>query len=155
MSWLVVRHSSSILSTRLWITGIIVTIKQRQEFRIRLQRRARRKAEKKVDAAEAERHQTMVRCALYLRSFTWRHVRWYLVRRCRQIIDNSVLRHTASLYGDLYSLAHITDRVIVVYIAVLRTECIVTLSAAWRRQFCRHCAPKLTTTICPASIALQ
>ena len=40
--------------------GIIMTIKQRQEFRIRLQRRARRKAEKKCDAAETEKQQKLV-----------------------------------------------------------------------------------------------
>jgi len=35
--------------------GIVVTVKQRQEFRIRLQKRARRVAERKLEAFEEER----------------------------------------------------------------------------------------------------
>ena len=35
--------------------GIVVTVKQRQEFRIRLQKRARRAAERKLDSFEEER----------------------------------------------------------------------------------------------------
>ena len=32
-----------------YVVGIVVTVKQRQEFRIRLQKRARRAAERKLD----------------------------------------------------------------------------------------------------------
>ena len=35
--------------------GIVITVKQRQEFRIRLQKRARRVAERKLEAFEEER----------------------------------------------------------------------------------------------------
>ena len=46
-------------STRNWLMlfdeGIVVTVKQRQEFRIRLQKRARRVAERKLEAFEEER----------------------------------------------------------------------------------------------------
>ncbi|ELU05377.1 hypothetical protein CAPTEDRAFT_220321, partial [Capitella teleta] len=36
--------------------GIMITVKQRQEFRIRLQKRARRNAERKIDILDEERH---------------------------------------------------------------------------------------------------
>lgn len=36
--------------------GILVTVKQRQEFRIRLQKRARRIADRKLETIEEERH---------------------------------------------------------------------------------------------------
>ncbi|CAD5125364.1 DgyrCDS13600 [Dimorphilus gyrociliatus] len=38
------------------INGIMVTAKQRQEFRIKLQKRARRRAEKKIELLEDEKH---------------------------------------------------------------------------------------------------
>ena len=43
-------------STSVAYAGILITVKQRQEFRIRLQKRARRKAEKRIDHLEEERH---------------------------------------------------------------------------------------------------
>jgi len=46
------------LLTYHWLSfgeGIVVTVKQRQEFRIRLQKRARRVAERKLEAFEEER----------------------------------------------------------------------------------------------------
>ena len=42
-------------------SGILITAKNRQEFRIRLQKRARRKAEKRVDNLEEDRHNKTVR----------------------------------------------------------------------------------------------
>ncbi len=44
--------------------GILITAKNRQEFRIRLQKRARRKAEKRVDNLEEDRHNKSVRKTL-------------------------------------------------------------------------------------------
>jgi len=41
--------------------GIVITVKQRQEFRIRLQKRARRVAERKLEAFEEERQAKTVR----------------------------------------------------------------------------------------------
>ena len=38
----------------------MITVKQRQEFRVRLQKRARRKAEKRIDTMEEERHARIV-----------------------------------------------------------------------------------------------
>ena len=43
------------------IIGIIITAKQRQEFRIRLQKRARKKAEQRIDAMIEEKHSHIVR----------------------------------------------------------------------------------------------
>ena len=42
------------------IVGIIITAKQRQEFRIRLQKRARRKAEQRIDTMIEEKHSHIV-----------------------------------------------------------------------------------------------
>ena len=36
-------------------TGIMVTAKQRQEFRIKLQKRARRRAEKRIESLEEDK----------------------------------------------------------------------------------------------------
>jgi len=47
------------------VIGIITTVKQRQEFRIRLQRRARRRVEKLLESAEDERHRQTV-CICFL-----------------------------------------------------------------------------------------
>ena len=44
--------------------GIVVTVKQRQEFRIRLQKRARRVAERKLEAFEEERQAKTVSTSL-------------------------------------------------------------------------------------------
>ena len=50
------RHTIIICSpSKLYCAGIVVTVKQRQEFRIRLQKRARRTAEKKLESYEVER----------------------------------------------------------------------------------------------------
>ena len=43
------------------LLGILITAKNRQEFRIRLQKRARRKAEKRVDNLEEDKHNKSVR----------------------------------------------------------------------------------------------
>ena len=40
----------------MYSVGILITSKQRQEFRIRLQKRARRKAEKRADILEEDKH---------------------------------------------------------------------------------------------------
>ena len=45
----------------LFLTGILITAKQRHEFRIRLQKRARRRMEKRIDMLEDERHTKSVR----------------------------------------------------------------------------------------------
>jgi len=55
------------------VVGIITTVKRRQEFRIRLQRRARRRVEKLLESAEDERQRQIVcichsRLTLYLLS---------------------------------------------------------------------------------------
>jgi len=52
--------------------GIVVTVKQRQEFRIRLQKRARRAAERKLDLLEEERLIRTVNIAMY----------FYSIKRC-------------------------------------------------------------------------
>jgi hypothetical protein len=41
---------------RLHSIGIVVTVKQRQEFRIRLQKRARRAAERKLETFMEDQH---------------------------------------------------------------------------------------------------
>lgn len=48
------------------VVGIITTVKRRQEFRIRLQRRARRRVEKLLEGADDERQRQTVRTSLYL-----------------------------------------------------------------------------------------
>ena len=53
----------------LFVKGIVVTVKQRQEFRIRLQKRARRVAERKLEAFEEERQAKTVGCL----------IAWYVV----------------------------------------------------------------------------
>ena len=43
-----------------------MTVKQKQEFRIRLQKRARRRAEKRIDNLEEDRHfKTVSYCCCY------------------------------------------------------------------------------------------
>jgi len=44
-----------------YCSGILVTVKQRQEFRIRLQKRARRVAERKLESFVEERNARTVR----------------------------------------------------------------------------------------------
>ena len=51
-------------SVFLFVQGIVVTVKQRQEFRIRLQKRARRVAERKLEAFEEERQAKTVGCLM-------------------------------------------------------------------------------------------
>jgi len=46
--------------------GIVVTVKQRQEFRIRLQKRARRAAERKLDNYVEEQNAKTVRTSTAL-----------------------------------------------------------------------------------------
>jgi len=48
------------------VVGIVVTVKQRQEFRIRLQKRARRAAERKLDNYVEEQNAKTV-STLYIR----------------------------------------------------------------------------------------
>jgi len=50
-----------VMQTEANVSGIVVTVKQRQEFRIRLQKRARRTAEKKMESFEEERHAKTVK----------------------------------------------------------------------------------------------
>ena len=45
---------------RLLLVGIMVTTKKRQEFRIKLQKRTRRRAERKIELLEDEKHQKNV-----------------------------------------------------------------------------------------------
>ena len=58
-------------------SGILITAKNRQEFRIRLQKRARRKAEKRVDNLEEDRHNKTVRVqenqTIYLPLLNFKH----------------------------------------------------------------------------------
>lgn len=49
------------------VAGIVVTVKQRQEFRIRLQKRARRAAERKLETFMEDQHaKTVCLFILYL-----------------------------------------------------------------------------------------
>ena len=45
-----------------YVSGLMVTAKKRQEFRIKLQKRARRKAEKRLETLEEEKRQKEVGC---------------------------------------------------------------------------------------------
>ena len=47
------------------VVGIITTVKRRQEFRIRLQRRARRQVEKLLEGAEDQRQRQIVSIVMY------------------------------------------------------------------------------------------
>ena len=52
-------HSSCIVAAAL---GLMVTSKKRQEFRLKLQKRSRRKAEKRLENWEEEKHLLQVSC---------------------------------------------------------------------------------------------
>lgn len=64
--------------------GIVVTVKQRQEFRIRLQKRARRAAEKKLEAFESEKLSRTVGeafSAIIWQNKTWKSQRLNLISK--------------------------------------------------------------------------
>ena len=48
----------------LCIVGILVTAKQRQEFRMKLQKRARRRAERKIEMLQDDKHMKEVSASL-------------------------------------------------------------------------------------------
>ena len=62
LTYLFIRNETHVVTEAVDVVsvGIITTVKRRQEFRIRLQRRARRRVEKLLEGAEDERQRQIV-----------------------------------------------------------------------------------------------